>query len=51
MMMNWGFAVESRSDEEMPECLFGTCFIDKPNMKDLPNFEEAVSRQRSSVKS
>ena len=51
MLLNWGFAIESREDEEMPEVLFGTCSLDKPNMQmgtngGLPNWEATLARTK-----
>jgi len=47
MLMKWGFAIESRNDDEMPEVLFGTCFIDKPLMEPLllPDWDRATKKE------
>ena len=47
MQMKWGFAIESREEEDMPEVLFGTCFIDKPLMEPmlLPNWDLAIAKK------
>ena len=42
MVMQWGFAVESRGDEQMPENLFATCNMSKPDMRNLPSFDDAL---------
>jgi hypothetical protein len=51
MQMKWGFCIESRDDSEMPEVLFGTCFLDKPNMNAVVDWDHTLSVGASRMKS
>ena len=47
MQMKWGFCIESREDSEMPEVLFGACFMDKPCMDVLPDWDLVLKERNT----
>ena len=49
MVLQWGFALESRGDAQMPERLFGTCYMTRPNMHCLPGWDEALRKGKGII--